>query len=182
MNSAVRLLLVAILGLGMVSGRSGEAAAKKGGATPESDDDMKQRVVANERAGMDALKDGNVDLFASLLAEDAVLVDDHGPATKAQVVKNVANFRLLDYAMDDVRFVRISDTAGMIVYKLTERGTSHGHEFTATVYVSTVCAMRGGKWQSVFSQETAARPTPPPSPAAAATPNPVTGLTVSPPH
>ena len=181
MKYTARFILTAVLGLGLVITGSGQATAKKGGSAPESDDEMRQRVVANERAGLDALKDGNVDLFASSLAEDAVFVDDHGPATKAQVVKNVANFRLLEYVMGDVKFVRIADAAGMIVYTLKERGTSHRPEFTATAYVSTVCAMRGGKWQSVFSQETLARPSPPPAPAAAPAPNPATGLTVSPP-
>ena len=132
----------------------------------ESDAAMQERIVANERAGLDALKTGDVERFASLLADDAVLVDDHGPASKAQVVKNVGEFRLLDYTMDDIRFVRIADQAGLIVYKLTEHGSSHGREFTVTVYVSTVCAQRAGKWQSLFSQETIARP--PAKPAAAA--------------
>jgi hypothetical protein len=181
MKYTARFILSAVLGLGLALTGSGQATAKKGRSAPESDDEMRQRVVANERAGLDALKDGNVGLFASLLAEDAVLVDDHGAATKAQVVKNVANFRLLDYAMGDVKFVRLADTAGMIIYTLKERGTSHGHEFTATAYVSTVCALRSGKWQSVYSQETLARVAPPSAPALAPAPNPATGLTISPP-
>jgi hypothetical protein len=59
--------------------------------------------------------------------------------------------------MEDERLVRISDAAGVIVYRLTEHGASHGKEFNAVVYVSTLYVMRGGKWVSLFSQETAAR-------------------------
>jgi hypothetical protein len=105
---------------------------------------------------VDALKAGNVELFGSLLADDAVLVDSRGPATKAQVLQNVAGFRISDYSMEDVRFVPVSDKSGLITYKFTESGTSHGKEFSATVYVSTLYAQRGGKWVSLFSQETAA--------------------------
>jgi hypothetical protein len=119
-------------------------------------DSLEQQIVSKEREAVDALKAGNVELFGSLLADDAVLVDSHGPATKAQVLQNVAGFRISEYSMEDVRFVPVSDKSGLITYKFTESGTSHGKEFSATVYVSTLYAQRGGKWVSLFSQETAA--------------------------
>jgi len=118
---------------------------------------MRDALVAQERAGLEALKVGDVAGFAAMLGEEAVFVDDHGPATKAEVVRNVAGFRIIDYGMEDVRLVRVSDAAGMIVYRLTEHGASHGKEFSAVVYVSTLYVMRGGKWVSLFSQETGAR-------------------------
>jgi len=48
----------------------------------------------------------------------------------------------------------------MLVYRLTEHGASHGKEFNAVVYVSTLYALRGGEWVSLFSQETGARRVP----------------------
>ena len=122
-----------------------------------SDDAMQEQLVAQERAGLEALKAGDVAGFAAMVGEDAVFVDDHGPATKAEVVKNVGGFRMIDYSMEGVRMVRASDAAGVIVYKLTEHGSSHGKEFNAVVYVSTLYALRGGKWVSLFSQETGER-------------------------
>jgi hypothetical protein len=47
---------------------------------------LQQQIVSEERKELDSLKTGDMDLFASLLAEDAVFLDDHGPATKAEVV------------------------------------------------------------------------------------------------
>jgi hypothetical protein len=117
---------------------------------------IEPQVIAKEREGLEALKAGNLDLFANLTAEDAVFVDSQGPATKAQVMKNVQNFRLADYTMQDVKFVSISPTSGLISYKATEKGTSHGREFTAVVYVSSVWSLREGKWLCQFSQETPA--------------------------
>jgi hypothetical protein len=119
---------------------------------------LQQQIVAKEREGLDALKTGNVELFGNLTADDAVLVDAQGPATKAQVLKNVAGFTLTDYSMDDVRFIPLSATSGLITYKITEKGVSHGKEFTAQAYVSSIWAEREGKWLCLFSQETAARP------------------------
>jgi hypothetical protein len=122
-----------------------------------AEDTLFQKIVAKERQGLDSLKAGNYQEFAGLTADDAVLVDNHGPADKAQVVHNVSEFRLTDYQMSDIKFVRVSATSGLIVYTMTETGTSHGKEFTAHVYVSSLWAERRGKWVCVFSQETAAK-------------------------
>ena len=83
----------------------------------------------------------------------------------AEVMKNVGGFRLTDFTMEDVKFLQVSDKAGLISYKLTEKGVTHGKEFTAIVYVSSIWAERGGKWVCEFSQETAAR-VPPAAPVA----------------
>src|ERR1017187_3027854 len=92
---------------------------------------LEQQIVAKEREGLDALKTGNLELSGHLTADDAVLVDAHGPASKAQVLKNVAGFSLTDYSLEDVRFVPLSAKSGLITYKLTEKGISHGKEFAA---------------------------------------------------
>jgi uncharacterized glyoxalase superfamily protein PhnB len=118
---------------------------------------MEQQIVSKEREGLDALKAGNVELFGKLTADDAVFVDTHGPASKAQVLSNVAGFRIMDYSMEDVRFVLISPKSGLISYKITETGVSHGKEFAAQVYVSSVWAKRGSQWVCLFSQETGAK-------------------------
>jgi hypothetical protein len=60
--------------------------------------------------------------------------------------------------MDDVRFVPLSVTSGLIEYKIAEKGVSHGKEFAAQAYISSIWAEREGKWLCLFSQETAARP------------------------
>jgi hypothetical protein len=85
------------------------------------------------------------------------LVDAQGPASKAEVLKNVAGFTLTDYSMLDVKFVPVSPTSGLISYKILEKGSSHGREFTAQAYVSSIWTQRGNNWVCLFSQETAAR-------------------------
>jgi ketosteroid isomerase-like protein len=129
-------------------------SVESGTATANS---LEQQIVSHEREGLDALKVGDVDHFGSLTADDAVLVDAHGPAPKAQVLKNIAGFRLTDYSMDDVRFVPLSATSGLIVYKITEKGVSHSRDFAVQAYISSIWAQRGDKWVCLFSQETGAR-------------------------
>jgi hypothetical protein len=120
-------------------------------------DKLQSAILAKERQGLDCLKTGNLAAFAALTADDAVFVDAHGPASKAEVVKNTSEFRLDDYTIEDVKFVPLSSKSGMITYKLAESGTSHGKQFKAKVYVSSIWAERKGKWLCLFSQETAAR-------------------------
>jgi|SRR5271156_5745541 hypothetical protein len=124
---------------------------------PDSKSDenvMERQIIAKEREGLDALKTGDLERFGNLTADEAVLVDAHGPASKAQVLKNVAGFTLTEYSIEDMRFVPISSETGLISYKITEKGVSHGREFTAQAYVSSVWTERGNKWLCLFSQET----------------------------
>ena len=125
---------------------------------PESRTDaLREQIMAQERAGLDALKTGDLTTFGASTAEDAVFVDAHGPATKAEVMEHTAEFRLHDYSMADVRFIPLSATSGLIVYTLTESGSSHGKDFSACVHVSSLWLKRDGKWLCQFSQETGAR-------------------------
>jgi hypothetical protein len=58
--------------------------------------------------------------------------------------------------MEDMRFLPIDAYTGLISYKISEKGNSHGKEFTAQAYVSSVWTERGKQWLCLFSQETAA--------------------------
>jgi len=127
-----------------------------------SDSAMERQIISSEREGLDALKTGDLQRFADLTSDEAVFVDTHGSASKAQVLQNVAGFTLKEYSMEDVKFVPISPNSGLISYKASETGVSHGKEFTVQVYVSSIWTERGTKWVCLFSQETAARTTPPP--------------------
>lgn len=126
-------------------------------ASGPAEDALREQIVAQERAGLDALKTGDLTTFGASTAEDAIFVDAHGPATKAEVMEHTADFRLHDYTMADVRFLPLSADSGLIVYTLTESGSSHGKDFSARVHVSSLWRKRDGKWLCEFSQETGAR-------------------------
>jgi Domain of unknown function (DUF4440) len=150
--------------------RSGDFALAARQSATGGGSSMQEKVAAKEREGLEALKTGDIAHFGELTAEDAVFVDPHGIASKAEVMKNVAGFRLTDFTIEDLKFLRLSDKAGLISYKVTETGVTHGKEFTAIVFVSSIWAERGGKWLCEFSQETAAR-MPPAAPVAPPSPN-----------
>jgi hypothetical protein len=127
------------------------------GSTTSGMNSMSGQIITKEREGLEALKNGKLDQFGALTADDAIMVDAQGPATKLQVMKNVAAFKLTSYAMEDIRFVPLAPDTGLISYKITEAGVSHGKEFAAKAYVSSVWTQRGGNWVCLFSQETAAK-------------------------
>jgi hypothetical protein len=148
-NSSVVAIFVVAMAAGLWMARPKITAA--------ANEALQQQIVSHERKELDSLKTGDMDLFASLIADDAVFLNAHGPATKSELVKHTANFRLEEFTMEDVRFVPVSANSGLITYKLTEKGNSNGTEFSAQVYVSALWTERASKWVCLFSQETAAR-------------------------
>jgi len=151
-HSAVsRGILLLLLAGALGHAQQPQEAARAGG------DALREEIVAQERAELDSLKTGDLTAFANFLADDAVFVDTQGAASKAEVVKNTAGFRLREYTMTDVRFLALSADSGLIAYRMAETGTSHGKEFAAKVHVSALWLRRGGRWLCVFSQETAAK-------------------------
>jgi ketosteroid isomerase-like protein len=116
--------------------------------------DLQSTILANERAELECLRKGDVKAFADFLADDAVFVDAHGAASKAVVVKNVSDFHLQEFTIEDVRLVPLSSKSGILIYTITESGTSHGKTFSAKVHISATWVDRDGKWVCLFGQET----------------------------
>jgi hypothetical protein len=125
--------------------------------TTASAADLKDQIIAKEREELEALKSADYKKFADLIADDAIFLNPGGPGTKTQVVEQSSHFKLLDFSMDDIRFVPLTDNSGIVIYKLTQKGSAGGREFTSVVHASATWVQREGKWVSVFSQETPAR-------------------------
>jgi len=119
--------------------------------------DLKDQIVAKEREELEALKSADYKKFAELIADDAIFLNPGGPGTKAQVVENSSHFKLLDFSMDDIRFLPLTANSGIVIYKLTQKASAGGREFTSVVHASATWVLRDGKWVSIFSQETPAR-------------------------
>lgn len=118
---------------------------------------LQQQIVAKEREELDSLKGGNLEAFGNLFADDAVFIDPHGFAGKAEVLKHTAAFRIVDYSMDDVKVISLGPKSGLIAYQLNEKATSHGKEFSTRAYASAIWTEHGGRWICTFTQETPAK-------------------------
>lgn len=127
------------------------------GTKADSSTSLQQKIIAKEHEEFEALKAGNFAAFGDLFAEDAVFLDPHGFADKAEVLQHTADFKVIDYAMDDVKVIPLSQDSGLIAYKLTQKISSHGKEFSTQAFASAVWSERNGKWVCVFTQETPAK-------------------------
>jgi hypothetical protein len=161
LRSILPIVAVVIAGSGLLLVRRGPwivaAQSVEPGTTTSGMNSMSGQIIAKEREGLEALKNGELDYFGALTADDAIMVDAQGPATKVQKMKNVRDVRLKSYTMDDIRFVQFTPDTGLISYQIAEAGVSHGKEFAAKAYVSSVWTQRGGNWVCLFSQETTAK-------------------------
>ncbi len=125
--------------------------------TTASAADLKDQIVAKEREELEALKSADYKKFADLIADDAIFLNPGGPGTKMQVVEQSSHFKLLDFSMDDIKFLPLTDNSGIVIYKLTQKASAGGREFTSVVHASATWVQRNGRWFSIFSQETPAR-------------------------
>jgi len=155
-------ILTATIGLGAAVLFVGPSAAAADPASPSpspttEENSLGQQILSKERAELDALKAGDFTTFGNLIADEAVFVDALGTASKAEVLKHTQGFKLADYKIEDEKFLAVSADTGMISYYITEKGASHGKEFTAHVYVSALWTKRANDWVCLFSQETAAK-------------------------
>jgi hypothetical protein len=100
-----------------------------------------------------------VNAFKALVAEDAVAMDGAGPMSVSEFIKMFGQFKLDSFTIDQPKVMFLNDTAAVITYRFTAKGTFMGQPVPSPVLASTVYALRGGKWMAVFHQETI--PTPP---------------------
>jgi ketosteroid isomerase-like protein len=132
------------------------------GAQQTTDSKAKQ-IEAMERALHAALQKGDINAFKANIADDAISMEGAGPMPIAEFLKMFGQFKITKHAIDQVKVNFLSDTAAIITYRWTGAGTMMGQPVPSPAWASTVYALRAGKWQAVFHQETIATP-PPPAP------------------
>jgi hypothetical protein len=142
----VSLLLCITSAIQVIAGNTGNQA-----------NDLQRQVIGKEREELECLKSGDTARFAELIADDAVFLNSHGSGTKAEVVQHVSDARLLEFSMEDIHFVRLSATSGLVAYKLTQKLDVHGKEISTRVFASAIWSKRDGRWLTLFSQETPAK-------------------------
>ncbi len=77
---------------------------------------LRDLVTDHESAGMKALIAGDTVSFNASIADDALFVDSHGPASKAEVISHTGDFHLRDFSMADVRVISLAPEAALIVH------------------------------------------------------------------
>jgi len=124
-------------------------------ATAGSPSSLDQRVIANERAVWEAVKQKDAARFSELVADDARIVFDTGILTKSDFLRSLPDRTILDYQLESFTVLKPNDQTVILIYKATRSGLNKGQPFPPTVvYEGSVWVLRKGKWVAVLNQET----------------------------
>jgi len=125
-------------------------------------DALAKQLEANERAINVAVQKGDLAGFNALVASDGFAMDGSGLMAVSEFVKMFNQMKIATFTIDQVKVMSLNDTAAVITYRFTGKGTMMGQPIPSPTLASTTYVNRGGKWLAVFHQETI--PTPPPPP------------------
>ena len=120
---------------------------------------LRDALLALEIGSWQFTKDKNAAAMNGFLADDAVLMFYDGSRyTKAQFVK--FEFDITSFSVDraSAQVLVASPDAAILLYKVTYASAMKGGKpTTATVSAADAYVRRGGKWQSLYYQETQAK-------------------------
>jgi hypothetical protein len=74
-----------------VSLASRSALPEKANTHKDSPQQLQAEIVTKERQELEALKNGRVQEFTDLMAEEAIFVDSHGSAGKAEIIAHLSD-------------------------------------------------------------------------------------------
>lgn len=117
---------------------------------------------ANEKAIWDALKNKNLEGFASALAAESVEVEPEGVFDKAGSLKMLNQFDFSKATVSDFKTIKFDADASLVTYMVKIPGGSPNGERHTTIWVN-----RNGKWTALFHHGTIVVPAPPPAKAGA---------------
>lgn len=112
-------------------------------------------AIAKEKAVWDVLKAKNYDAFGAMLATDYLEVGPDGVYDKAGIIARLRDLEFTDATFADWKLLSLGRNATLLMYNLTLKGKFKGQDFPPGPYrVGSAWAVRDGKWQAVFYQET----------------------------
>lgn len=120
-----------------------------------------KQIEAMERGLNAAIQKGDINAFKANIAEDAVLMDGNGAMPIAEFLKMFNQVKLTSFTIEQAKVTFLNDTAAVITYRWTGKGTMTGQPVPSPTWASTTWVKRAGKWVAVFHQETVVTPPPP---------------------
>lgn len=118
--------------------------------------ELERKLVAGEKSLWEAFKNKKPEVFKKTLTADGFQIDGMGVSAKADIATGMSACEIKDYSLSDFKVTTINASAALLTYKGSQHGTCGGQAVPETVYASTVWVNRGGRWQALFHQESAA--------------------------
>jgi hypothetical protein len=124
-------------------------------------------IFAKEKATWETIKNKDYAAFGNMLASDYIEVENDGVYDKAGIIAYVKDLNFTDTTFSDWKMMSIDNDAVILTYTTNVKGTFKGEALPPGPYRSAAAYVnRGGKWQSIYYQQTLAKPAPSPAPAA----------------
>jgi hypothetical protein len=113
-------------------------------------------LLALEESSWEAFRKRDVKALERLTAEEFVAIPSDGERwTRDELGMALGLITIKDYRLADARVVVLNKEAAVLTYKVVYQVSEDGENFeTERLYVSATWVRRGGKWVSVFYQET----------------------------
>jgi hypothetical protein len=123
-----------------------------------SNDELKDHLIAEEKASWDLAIKQNAISYKALHAPDFFTVSGTGITNRElsedSALDSNVHFDQCDLSEFSVRFV--AENAALITYRAKAAGNDHGKAFQLDSYASSLWMKRDGKWSNVFYQATPA--------------------------
>jgi hypothetical protein len=116
-------------------------------------------IIATEKKLWEAWKNKDAKPFNANLTADSVLVGDSGIATKADILKTMADAgcEVRSYTLSDFKVTFPASNVAIVGYKGTQEITCGGQPGPGTIWASSTYVRRGDKWYAASHQETPAK-------------------------
>ena len=126
-------------------------------ATSRKVSTVKQQLIGDEHALVQAEKRHDSSAFGRLLREDLIYVAFNGWVfTKKDLVSKMQYIDVDNYDPANFKVRMPSATTALITYDLKAKASIAGHQLPKSQYVSSLWVRKGKQWQLLFHQATPA--------------------------
>jgi hypothetical protein len=132
-----------------------DGSSSRENSTMTTNDMDLDAFVELETKVWDALRRGDAEADARLLAEDFLGVYPSGFADRSDHAGQLANGpTVAEFELRDVRLMVLSDSNVLLSYRADwRRFTTRERAHAESMYVSSLWSQRAGEWVNVFSQD-----------------------------
>lgn len=141
-------------------------------ATPKAESNTpSDAITAREKEIWDKIKAKDNAAVGDMLTDDFIYIAPDGIYDKAGTLNGIKTFEPTELTFSDWKVLMLDKDTAVVTYTVKAKGTSNGKPIPDTALrASSAWVNRGGKWLGIYHQECAVKPTQPPPPSTAKSP------------
>jgi len=121
--------------------------------------DLKEEIVAVEKASWKAYQDHDGKAYGDTLTDDAVVIAASGDVLtgRQQIVADASSTscNVKSFNLADTKLRQLSADSAILTYNLTQDVTCEGKKMPTKAFATSIYVQHGGKWRWTSYQETA---------------------------